>query len=76
MIEYELNEENKTQRLEVNLFLNEENIEINKSEIFKNEIFPFLTFDTNLEASMKFIANFINKILIPQYTLMGGVSIY
>lgn len=72
----ELNEENKKQRLEVHLILNEANVEINKDEIFKNEIFPFLTFDTNLEASLKFIANFINTILKPKYQLMGSVNIY
>lgn len=64
------------QNLEISLVFNDKEIEFKKSEIFKNEIFPFLTFDTNLEASLKFIANFINKILKPKYQLMGGVSLY
>lgn len=72
----ELNQKQKLQRLEVHLVLNEENIQINKDEVFKNEIFPFLTFDTNLEASLKFIADFNNKILKPKYRLMGTVSSY
>ena len=66
----------EAQHLEIHLVLNEENIQINKDEILKNEIFPFLIFDTNLEASLKFIANFINTILKPKYQLMGGVSLY
>lgn len=70
----ELNKEQNPQRLEVHLILHEKNIEMNKNEVFINEVFPFLTFDTNLEASLKFIANFNNKILIPKYNLMGTVS--
>lgn len=72
----ELNQEQKLQRLEIHLVLNEENIQINKDEVFKNEIFPFLTFDTNLESSLKFIADFNNKILKPKYRLMGSVTMY
>ena len=66
----------KIQRFELHLILNEKEIKINQNEIFKNELFPFLTFDTNFEASLKFIADFINKILKPKYQLMGGVSTY
>lgn len=65
------------QELELHLIIdNNEQISINKEELFKNEIFSFLTFDTNLDASLKFIANFINKILKPKYTLMGKVHIH
>lgn len=72
----ELNEEHKIQRLEIHLILNEDNIEINNDEVFINEIFPFLTFNTNFESALKFIANFNNKILKPKYRLMGTVSMY
>ena len=72
----ELSEKNKKQRLEFHVILNNDKVELNKDEIFICELFPFLTFDTNFEASLKFIANFINKILIPKYQLMGGVSTY
>lgn len=64
------------QQLELHLILNEAEIKINENEILKNEIFPFLTFDSNLDVSLKFIADFINKILKPKYHLMGGVSTY
>lgn len=66
----------EVQHLELSLVLNEKEIEFKKNEIFKNEFFPFLTFDTNLDAALKFIADFINKTLIPKYQLMGGVSTY
>jgi hypothetical protein len=39
-------------------------------------LFPFLTFDTNFEAALKFIADFINKILKPKYQLMGKAHIH
>lgn len=66
----------EVQHLEFTLILNNEGLEFKQNEIFKNEVFPFLTFDTNLEAALKFIADFINKILKPKYQLMGGVSTY
>lgn len=66
----------EVQHLEVSLILNDKEVELTPNEIFKNEAFPFLTFDTNLELSLKFIADFINKILKPKYQLMGGVSTY
>ena len=72
----ELSEKNKKQRLEFHVILNNDKVELNKDEIFINELFPFLTFDTNFEASLKFIANFNNKILKPKYRLMGGVNKY
>ncbi len=60
------------QKLELHLIVDDnEQIQINMEEIFKNEIFSFLTFDTNLNAALKFIADFINKILKPKYQLMG-----
>lgn len=61
----------KIQEMEVHFVIEQEQIYINTEEKFKNEIFSFLTFDTNLDASLKFIANFINKILKPKYQLMG-----
>ena len=64
------------QELEINLLINDEKITINEEEPFKNELFTFLTFNTNLDSSLKFIANFINKILIPKYHLMGRISIH
>ena len=64
------------QELEINLLINDEKITINEEEPFKNELFTFLNFDTNLDSSLKFLANFINKILKPKYQLMGGVSTY
>lgn len=62
----------------IELFLNLKNgkIELKEDAVFKNEIFPFLNFNTNLDSSLQFLANFINKILIPKYQLMGGVSTY
>jgi hypothetical protein len=66
----------KIQELEIHFMINNNKIEINTNEIFKNEIFPFLTFDTNLDASLKFIADFINKILKPKYQLMGFAHIH
>jgi hypothetical protein len=67
----------KIQELELHLIINNnEQIQINIEENFKNEVFSFLTFDTNLDAALKFIADFINKILKPKYQLMGGVSVH
>ena len=66
----------KMQNLEIHLVLKNGKIELNGKAVFKNEIFPFLTFDTNLEASLKFIADFFNKILKPKYQLMGTISSY
>ncbi|NCP98230.1 hypothetical protein GW796_00605 [archaeon] len=66
----------KIQHLEISIILDDNKIGLNKKELFKNEIFPFLTFDSNLEAALKFIADFLNKILKPKYQLMGGVSTY
>ena len=64
------------QELEIHLLINEQQIELDKEEIIKNELFKFLTFDTNLDSSLKFVANFTNKILKPKYHLMGGISIH
>lgn len=64
------------QKLELNLILSDNLITFDEKEQFINEIFPFLTFDTNFEAALKFVANFINKILIPKYELKGKVSVY
>ena len=64
------------QELEINLLINDEKITINEEEPFKNELFTFLTFNTNLDSSLKFLGNFINKILKPKYQLMGSVSTY
>jgi hypothetical protein len=64
---------NEIQELELHLILNDNKIEINKNEIFKNETFPFLTFETNLDADLKFIANFINKILKPKCHLIRNI---
>lgn len=66
----------ETQHLELFLILKDGKIELKDDTIVKNEIFPFLTFNTNLDASLQFIANFINKILMPKYQLMGGVTMY
>ena len=63
------------QQLELHLILMENNIELNKNEQIKNEIFPFLTFNTNLDSSLKFLADFLNKILKPKYQLMGKIFI-
>ena len=51
--------------LQIHLYLNNEQVELNMDNPPKNEIFSFLTFDTHLDSSLKFLANFINKILIP-----------
>lgn len=64
------------QKIELNLNFNEDLIEINKNDPLINEFFKFLNFDTNLDASLEFIANFINRILKPKYHLMGHVSTY
>ena len=64
------------QQLEIHLIIQDTLIEINEEEVFKNELFTFLTFDTNLDSSLKFLANFINKILKPKYQLIGGISIH
>lgn len=64
------------QRLEINLVLEVNEVYINKEKEFKNEIFPFLTFDTNFEAALKFIADFMNNILIPKYELKGNILVY
>ena len=64
------------QELEIHLLINDEKITINEEEPFKNELFTFLTFNTNLDSSLKFLGNFINKILKPKYQLMGSVSTY
>lgn len=64
------------QKLELNLILSDNLIAFNEKEPFVNELFPFLTFDTNFEAALKFVADFINKILIPKYELKGHVSVY
>lgn len=64
------------QQIEVHLILNETEIMLNKNELLKNDIFPFLNFSTNFEASLRFIANFINKILIPKNSLIGHVTTY
>mgnify|MGYP003416071136 FL=1 len=65
-----------TQHVQINLKLFQDNISLNQEETFKNELFSFLTFDTNLDSSLKFLANFINKILKPKYQLIGGISIH
>lgn len=65
----------EVQHLEISLVLNDKEIELKQNELFKNEIFPFLTFDTNFEAALKFVADFVNKILKPKYQLMGGVLV-
>ncbi len=65
-----------SQKLEIHFLLDKNIISINQNQVFKNEIFPFLTFDTNLDATLKFLADFINNILKPKYQLMGGVSIH
>ena len=65
-----------TQHVQINLKLFRDNISLNQEETFKNELFSFLTFDTNLDSSLKFLANFINKILKPKYQLIGGISIH
>lgn len=70
----EFNEE--PQKLELNLILNNETVLLNKDELFTNDLFPFLTFDTNFEAALNFLANFINDIVIPKYELKGYVSTY
>ena len=49
------------------LLINDEKITINEEEPFKNELFTFLTFNTNLDSSLKFLGNFINKILKSKY---------
>jgi hypothetical protein len=42
----------KIQELEIHFIIDDnEQIKINIEEILKNELFPFLTFDTNFEAS-------------------------
>ena len=64
------------QKLELNLILNNETVLLNKDELFTNDLFPFLTFDTNFEAALNFLANFINDIVIPKYELKGYVSTY
>ena len=64
------------QHLELLLILKNGKFELEEDAIFKNEIFPFLTFDTNLESSLKFIADFNNKFLKPKYRLMGSVTMY
>ena len=64
------------QELEIHLLINDEKITINEEEPFKNELFTFLTFNTNLDSSLKFIAIFINKILIPKYNLISHISTY
>ena len=64
------------QELEIYLLINNEQIELNSQEILKNELFLFLNFDTDLYSSLKFLANFINKILIPKYHLMGRTHIH
>ena len=64
------------QELEIHLLINEQQIELDKEEIIKNELFKFLTFDTNLDSSLKFLANFTNKILIPKYHLRGRTHIH
>lgn len=66
----------KPQEFEINLTLDNNNIETIQNRIFKNEIFTFLTFNTNLDSSLKFIADFFNKILKPKYKLMGTISSY
>lgn len=66
----------ETQHLELLLILKDGKFELKEDAIFKNEIFPFLMFNSNLDASLQFIANFINKILNPKYQLMGGVNTY
>ncbi len=66
---------NHIQNLEIHFLLNEE-VKINLKKKFNNDIFPFLTFDTNFEAALKFIADFINKIMKPKYELKGSVSTY
>lgn len=63
------------QKFEFNLILDNESIKFNKNEKMNNEIFPFVTFNENFEADLKFIANFLNKILKPKYNLMGSVHI-
>lgn len=64
------------QELEIHLIIEDNNqLNLNPDEILKNEIFPFLTFDTNLESALKFIANFINKILKPKCHLIGKIFI-
>lgn len=65
----------KIQELELHLLLQNDKFEINKNEVLKNELFTFLTFDTNLEAALKFVADFVNKILKPKYQLMGNVLV-
>ena len=64
------------QIIELHLYLNNEQVELNMDNPPKNEIFSFLTFDTHLDSSLKFLANFINKILKPKYQLIGSISIY
>lgn len=67
----------KIQELEIHFIIDDnEQIKIDIEEILKNELFPFLTFDTNFEAALKFIADFINKILKPKYQLMGKAHIH
>ena len=44
------------QELEIHLLINDEKITINEEEPFKNELFTFLTFNTNLD-SLKFLEN-------------------
>ncbi len=63
------------QIIELHLYLNNEQVKLNMDNFPKNEIFSFLTFDTHLDSSLKFLANFINKILKPKYHLMGQIFI-
>lgn len=48
------------QELEVHFLLDKNIISINQNQVFKNEIFPFLTFDTNLDVTLKFLAGILN----------------
>ena len=64
------------QKIDINLIIKNNTIYLDNTKPLKNEVFPFLTFDTNFESALKFVSDFINKILIPENQLKGSVHIH
>lgn len=65
-----------SQQLEIHFLIENNQVKINYKEPFINNIFTFLTFETDFVAALKFLSDFILQILIPKYQLMGNVSIH
>ncbi len=63
------------QILELNLLFNNE-IELDKHNQLKNELFLFLDFEKDLINSLLFLGNFITNLLINKFNLKSNLTFY